>query len=58
MKCAALENRSTVFNMTVLPADGGRPVMKTREICGQRHPGVGSGRRSLTGELTTFQPKE
>lgn len=32
MKCAALENRSTVFKMTVLPAAGGRPMMKIREL--------------------------
>lgn len=54
-KHVALETLLTAIKMTVLPADNGRSVVKSKEICDQSYPDVGSGWRSPEGEeLTTL----
>ncbi len=55
IKCAALENRSTTVRMTVLPADEGRPVIKSRATWDQGRDGMGRGlSRPAGGELLDF----
>ncbi len=49
MNRAALENRSTITRMTELPWDGGRPVMKSRDMCDHSLWGIGKGCRSPKG---------
>ena len=39
----AFENLSTIVNMTVLPCDGGRLVMKSTAICDQGQFGMANG---------------
>ncbi len=52
IKWAALENRSTTVKTTVFPADGGRPVTKSRAMCDHGREGMGSGlRKPAGGEL-------
>ncbi len=52
IKWAALENRSTTVKTTVFPADGGRPVTKSRAMCDYGREGMGSGlRKPAGGEL-------
>lgn len=48
-KWAALENLSMIEKITVLPSDGGRPVMKSMEMWDQGWLGVGSGWRRPAG---------
>lgn len=43
MKWAALENQSTTVRMTVLHAEGERPVLKSRGMWDQGHLSIGTG---------------
>lgn len=40
-KWAALENQSIIVRIVVLPAEGGSPVMKSREVWDHGRPGLG-----------------
>lgn len=42
-KWAALENQSIIVRIVVLPAEGGSPVMKSREMWDHGQPGLGRG---------------
>lgn len=46
-KWAALEKRSTMVRIVLLPAEAGRPVTKSKEIWDQGRDGVDKGRRRL-----------
>ncbi|KAI3356004.1 hypothetical protein L3Q82_017277 [Scortum barcoo] len=43
MKCVIFENRSTTVSTTMLPFDGGRPMMKSSVKCDHSLCGTGSG---------------
>lgn len=43
MNWAALEKQSTMVIITVLPANGIKPVMKGKEMCDHGQPSVDSG---------------
>lgn len=42
-KWAALENQSITVRIVVLPAEGGSPVIKSREMWNHSQPGLGRG---------------
>lgn len=55
MKLAALKKWSTIIRI-VLPAKGASPVMKSKAMWDQGHPGIGKGWKSTNGEelVTVF----
>lgn len=58
MKCPALENLSIIVKITELASETGRPVTKSRAMCDQGCPRLGSGCSKADGGWMLFLFKE